>query len=65
MRLKAVVPLLARDCTVGARDAIAQIGIVIQFNLLCLRIHHSSKTVKASACVGVQMNDASDHRSPS
>lgn len=44
-------PLLARDYAVSTRDTIARIEVVIQFNLLCLRIHHSRETFKASACV--------------
>ena len=44
-------PLLARDYAVSTRDTIARIDVVIQFNLLCLRIHHSRETSKASACV--------------
>ena len=42
---------LARDYAVSTRDTIVRIEVVIQFNLLCLRIHHSSETIKASACV--------------
>jgi hypothetical protein len=41
--------LLPRDQAVSARDAIAQKEVIIEFNLLRLRIHHSSQTFQASA----------------
>jgi hypothetical protein len=41
--------LLSRDQAVSARNAIAHIEVIIEFNLLCLRIHHSGQTFQTSA----------------